>query len=305
MALKAFQQYLQNTDLSEDVKPIAQAVQQLIIEILDSGFSDLSISNYFQYLMLTPQIDKKTYSAIDSILVAKIQEMADSKVIDTDTYLRLFSLMEFVKTNSTQFSEITVEMFKHYLWDLEHIVLLNPNMPIEGLDLEDSIANFKEDYNLKTVQDLIDFLRRVKSNKFKFLYGKYTFDFQTSITRLYSLNFIDRIEAGLLMRLIIIEGDANVDELLGVNTSEAFPDLPFENLNIPTRFHNILKRYGYRTIGDIKYELLNGTGDFPGRSAGDKAVVGMVTALVQSDYLTDTQKVQIYQRFGINIQEEG
>ncbi len=302
MAFQHFPVYtrLQDPDV---IPPTSNTVLELQIkQLLDAGFTDISIASYLNYVANNPNINPE-FPAIKALALAKIQVLANEGEVDTTKHAQVIRLLSDIQQTLPDIATLTVADFKDYLLSQpispEDAAALN----VSVLDLNEDLQSLVNQSNINTVGQLMDLLKSLVKRGIRIDNGSTPYDFSDCIAKLYKMNLFSRIEAEVYIKCLNRgAGQLDLIRLLGANTSEEYPEIPLGALSLDSSLHFNLFINGYHTVGEIKFMLLEISTPLLLNQFSKKSIKEIASQLIQKGYITQDQFIQILAKYDIPLE---
>ncbi len=175
------------------------------------------------------------------------------------------------------------------------------NLDIAVLELPDNFIDHLKSKGIYTIADLLKRLRYFRNGGLVDIPGGFRESYQDLIVNLFNRGYIDRLEAGLVLKTVNIQNtESIIISLIGENNSEKYPSVSIDTLNLSTIYHNVLKRKKYHLVGYVKYQLLHGTDEFPVIGIGKKGILEIITGLKSMNLLSAKEEDLVYEQYKLN-----
>lgn len=299
MAFQHFPVYtrLQDPDI---IPPTSNTVLELQIkQLLDAGFTDISIASYLNYVANNPNINPE-FPAIKALALAKIQVLANEGEVDTTKHAQVIRLLSDIQQTLTDIATLTVADFKEYLLSKPLSIEDANALDLKVLDLSEQMLDFASDSRITTAGALADKLIAWGMGGKTVSAGTKLYDFGDCAAKLCKMGLLDRIHAGLLLKRLSKYATHDTNVTLGELPSQHL--VSFLNLNNPNLNMSLfLQDYYY--VEELVYVLTHNLKIIPLVSFNTKEILQIAKALLNRDFITQDQFDQILVKYNIPVQE--
>mgnify|MGYP006898379558 CR=1 FL=1 len=295
MAFQHFPVYtrLQDPDI---IPPTNNTVLELQIkQLLDAGFTDISIASYLNYVANNPNINPK-FPAIQALALAKIQVLVNEGEVDTTKHAQVIRLLSDIQQNLPLIATLTVSDFKEYLLSRPISLEDADALSLDVLDLSDEMTQFAKLYNVRSVGGFVRKLRDLATRGITMSVGTRPYDFSDCIVKLFKIGLLDRFESGLLLKRMSELTTYRVKELLGHYEFGASIDYLDLSILLDTK----VIRNGFFYIGELIYVLINEQEVFSLKNFSKDEIRTIATKMYRGGYITQVQLDQILVKYDID-----